>query len=106
MNMNHKNDSISTLKWEDDQYFAGFGQAGLWIADLGIFQLERSRNAEGKVTTVIYARAAMSRAAERSRKAGGGVMGLCSSHLRDGEYREVPDDALIGDALSIAKGLR
>lgn len=99
-------DSVDALPVESDQYYSGCGHRSLSTADLGRYQVEFYRTAEGERTVTIYSQAAMQRAAARSVKAGGGVRGLNSDHLRSGESRRLPDDCSIGRALDIARGLR
>ncbi len=102
----NKTSPIKSLSWDDDEFFAGCGNSRLATVSLGRFALEYRIDAEGHARTVIYAQAALRRAFARSRRAGGGARGLCSEFLREGEFRPVPEDSTVGDALAIGAGLR
>lgn len=78
-------DDIDVGRWEEDQYHAGFGNRSLYSTDVKIgrrrWHIEIYTDADGDETITACPASAMQAAAARSYQAGGGVRGLCMSHV-------------------------
>lgn len=71
--------------WDDDGYFSGFGRRRLTSTTWRGWHIERHTDAEGRTTITACRSSAMTRAAQRSIRAGGGVRGLCTDHVPSGK---------------------
>lgn len=105
MSRNSKIDtSVKDLRYTEDPYHSGFGARGLGTATPHRYlEVERATSAEGEDTYLVYRPSAMRRAARRSSRAGGGVRGLCSDDLLEGEVVEVSPQATVRFAIRMLR---
>ena len=78
---------VSRLPFEKDEYFSGFGQRSLATFVARGIHVERSVDANGAVSYTMCRPRDLQRALQRSIRAGGGALGLCTEHLADSAPR-------------------
>jgi hypothetical protein len=92
---------LHDLVYDGDAFFDGCGNSSLGRASIGDVEIERRCDADGEESYVAYRRDAMSRALNRSRKAGVGALGLCADDLLESEIARFPGTATVADAIRI-----
>lgn len=78
---------VCRLPFERDEFFSGFGARSLATFSARGIHVERSVDAEGGVSYTLYRPRDLQRALQRSIRAGGGALGLCTEHLADSAPR-------------------